>query len=108
MGEFQLHFNPSDPALPWSRSCPDVLASMLRATYFDVTAQTSMVEHPYTNWREYARHAEHLVRRRDHVVPWFLNRTVTTCKPFTGENELHPYPPPFGLRGYDTRWSEQA
>lgn len=108
MGTNQLHFNPSDPALPVFVPRPDVLASMLRATYFDVADQTSMVQHPYANWREYARHAEHLVRRRGNVVPWFLNRTVTTCTPFVGQNELHPYPPPFGLRRYDSRWSDQA
>src|SRR4029078_8415596 len=56
MGRNQLHFNPSDPALPVFVPRPDVLASMLRATSFDVTAQTSMVEHPYANWREYVRH----------------------------------------------------
>lgn len=31
------------------------------------------------------------------------NRIFTVCKPFSGENKIHLYKPPFGLAAYDSR-----
>lgn len=33
-------------------------------------------------------------------------RTVVICKPFEGVNDIHSYPPPFGLDVYDSRFQQ--
>jgi tRNA (mo5U34)-methyltransferase len=36
------------------------------------------------------------------------DRIFVKCKPFAGKNEIHVYPPPFGLRQYDDRFRVAA
>lgn len=100
-----VYFNPRDPTHPIFVPRSDVLATMLRAAYFDVTSQVSIVHHPVLNWREYARLVRAAAQPSYRSLPRFLNRTVTVCRPSSGRNELHPYPPPFGLHRYDDRWA---
>jgi tRNA (mo5U34)-methyltransferase len=98
------YWDPSDPALSVFVPHPNVLSQMLRAAYFEVVHQTSMVKAPLFNWLEYAYFARRVVRPKYRRLPVNWNRTITICRPITGHNALHTYPPPFGLTQYDPRW----
>lgn len=83
---------------------PDDLASMLKTAYFDVTSQDSLIDRPLLSWREWGRRFRGAFRRSPTTLPHSLNRTISVCQPFIGENSNHHYPPPFGLHRYDPRF----
>ena len=107
-----------------------VLNEMLEATYLKVEAQNKLfpqqaigrqnsVSPPRAEFRmrlpwkskkkiESVEKVEKLPESPDSGLPPLLNRIVTIARPFSGENRLHMYPPPFGLARYDSRFGQTA
>ena len=80
-----------------------VLNDMLAAAYFTVQSQTWMAPQRYSTgprliWQKTPLHLDVGLPRRS-------TRVVTIVRPFTGENRLHLYKPPFGLAAFDPRYS---
>jgi tRNA (mo5U34)-methyltransferase len=76
------------------------LQSALQAAYFDI------VKTDYLYDRTVLAKLKHFAKVMMLQSPKGLNRILLTCKPFNGENKLHPYTPPVGLREYDPRFKE--
>ena len=74
------------------------LQTALRAAYFDI------VETDYLYDRSALSRFKHLVKSLMLLSPKGLNRILLTSRPFSTENKLHPYTPPFGLGAYDPRF----
>jgi tRNA (mo5U34)-methyltransferase len=75
------------------------LRDALQAAYFEI------VEEDYLFAPNALFKLKHLVKLLLLQSPKGLNRIMLTCKPFSGENPLHPYNPRFGLDAYDPRFT---
>ena len=84
------------------------LNHMLKTAYMDVTSQRWMRPPQGLMINVYPAHLVgamgakdpsefKTLRHREHII--------TVTKPFSGENPLHPYKPPFNLSRFDTRFS---
>jgi tRNA (mo5U34)-methyltransferase len=84
------------------------LNHMLKTAYMDVTSQRWMrppqglminVDPAHLVGAMGAKDPSEFktLRHREHII--------TVTKPFSGENPLHPYKPPFNLSHFDTRFS---
>ena len=111
LGDAGLLFLPSGP----------VLEAMLRAAYLDVVSQARLpgsalrpsaapiAPRPSaTPVAPAARVVQAVQRRLAPPREPIVERAFTVCAPFEGTNELHPYPPPFGLARYDDRFRDAA
>ena len=87
-----------DAAKPAFVPSHSFLRTALRAAYFDIVAED------YLYPRNGLSRLKHLVKLLLLQSPKGLNRILLTCRPFSGENALHPYTPPCGLRAYDPRF----
>jgi hypothetical protein len=76
------------------------LQSALQAAYFDI------VKTDYLYDRTVLAKLKHFAKVLMLQSPKGLNRILLTCKQCSGENKLHPYTPPFGLRNYDPRFKD--
>lgn len=118
----------TDPGLPIYVPGKDNLLMLLRAAYFTPQSQALFKNYPPADvvpppkFLKRLRTAARLVINKNHLqekfvpitappaalkhgrIPSYLNRAFTICSPFDGENELHPYKPPFGLKAYDPRF----
>jgi tRNA (mo5U34)-methyltransferase len=90
---------------------PRVLEQMLGASYFEVVSQARLLPSPDTriSWRQrldkgWRAYRETVSEEIDRFAPG-LNRAFTICRPFTGQNKLHRYRPPFALHQYDDRFT---
>ncbi len=99
------YWDPTDGTLPLFVPHRQLLNNMLRSAYLEVQSQTSILANPWLSPRQYAHLLQAVAERKRMKLPPFLNRTVTVCRPFRGDNALHPYLPPFGLAQYDGRFS---
>ncbi|WP_292532439.1 bifunctional 2-polyprenyl-6-hydroxyphenol methylase/3-demethylubiquinol 3-O-methyltransferase UbiG [Methylocystis sp.] len=83
------------------------LSHMLKTTYMDVVAQSWMRPPPAFKVNV---DPAHLIGFTGALEPSGFaplkhrERILTVVKPFSGENPLHPYKPPFNLAKFDTRW----
>jgi tRNA (mo5U34)-methyltransferase len=76
------------------------LQTALQSAYFEIATTD------YLYNRTLLTQFKHLAKTLLLQSPKGLNRILLTCKPFNGENKLHPYTPPFGLRDYDPRFTQ--
>jgi len=76
------------------------LLSMLQTAYFRVEKQTWAGEPP-----QGFRRVVHFLRTGRIPAAVDVERAVTVCVPFEGENPNHYYRPPFGLHAYDPRFN---
>lgn len=88
-----------DATAPLFVPTPRTLSNLLRATYFDISAQAFLNSAP----RAWAKSAWRRITRRAQLPS--VDRAVTVCRPFAGANPLHDYRPPFGLHQYDERFN---
>ncbi len=83
------------------------LNHMLKTAYMDVVAQSWMRPPPAFQLNV---DPAHLFGFTGALEPSGFaplkhrERILTVTKPFSGENPLHPYKPPFNLAKFDTRW----
>ena len=80
---------------------------MLKTAYMDVTSQSWMSPRPGFSVNIDPRHAFGPIGDRTPAEFSPLrhrDRILTVVKPFSGENPLHPYKPPFNLARFDARW----
>ncbi|OQW60734.1 MAG: hypothetical protein A4S14_02905 [Proteobacteria bacterium SG_bin9] len=94
----------TDPGLPIYVPGNDNLLMLLKAAYLEPKSQSFMVTYKPPRWKERVRMVLAGIKNEHPRLPGRMNRTVTVCKPYAGENELHPYRPPFGLKAYDPRF----
>ncbi|PPD04680.1 MAG: methyltransferase type 11, partial [Methylocystis sp.] len=83
------------------------LNHMLKTTYMDVVAQSWMRPPPAFKVNVDPAHLFGFTGALDpSSFPPLKHREriLTVVKPFSGENPLHPYKPPFNLAKFDTRW----
>ncbi|MGZ9115834.1 MAG: class I SAM-dependent methyltransferase [Methylocystis sp.] len=83
------------------------LNHMLKTTYMDVVAQSWMRPPPAFKVNVDPAHLFGFTGALDPSgFPPLKHREriLTVVKPFSGENPLHPYKPPFNLAKFDTRW----
>ena len=83
------------------------LNHMLKTTYMDVAAQSWMRPPPAFKVNVDPAHLFGFTGALDPSgFPPLKHREriLTVVKPFSGENPLHPYKPPFNLAKFDTRW----
>ena len=84
------------------------LNHMLKTAYMDVVSQSWM--RPPQQALKINVDPAHLVGYMGNQEPSGFaplkhrERILTVTKPFSGENPLHPYKPPFNLARFDTRW----
>lgn len=98
------HFDFTDAGLPTFVPGIENLNMFLRAAYLEPQSQSLLCDFkPLNNWRRRLRVSDALHGRYG-LLPHRMNRAITVCKPFRGENGLHFYKPPFGLHVYDDRF----
>jgi tRNA (mo5U34)-methyltransferase len=107
---------------PGSKYTPtgEALLNLLCATYFTVDSQAGTWTPPPVSWRwrlamcwnalrGQRKESRRLSRRAGgEMGATRTRRIIWLCRPFTGTNDIHIYPPPFGLHTYDSRWGQAA
>jgi tRNA (mo5U34)-methyltransferase len=95
-----LRFDLSDSAIPLFVPTRDALSQMLRAAYFDIKSESTL-----QSWgRRQLMAILDAVKCIAPFVPVTTDRFFTVCRAVKSKNQFHHYPPPFGLRAYDTRF----
>ena len=102
------------------------LSELLQATYFSVHSKALLDSPPIQppqqsqivrfGWRRRLRTCLQALKGLPTVAPTHapapmlgpVTRTFVACTPFAGTNEIHSYPPPFGLEAYDDRFRAKA
>jgi tRNA (mo5U34)-methyltransferase len=96
------YIDPSDHSLPIFVPTTESLNKLLKAAYLGPESQSFLEpvrRKIHLHWRDRLRGHYREIGR---LPP--INRAVTVCRPFQGNNDMHRYKPPFGLASYDDRF----
>jgi tRNA (mo5U34)-methyltransferase len=95
-----LRFDLSDSAKPLFVPTRSALRLMLQAAYFDIESESTL----RSSGRRPLMKILDAVKCIAPFVPATTDRFFTVCRAVKSKNKFHHYPPPFGLRAYDTRF----
>lgn len=99
-----MYYNPRKTGHPLFIPTPDGLTQMLMAAYLEAIRQEWMETPRKPSMRRRLAYLLETVSSTSGETPAKLNRMITVCRPFEGDNPTHLYKPPFGLGRYDSRF----